>query len=160
MLVSFEELPDDTRIWIYQANRPFTEKELEEIEPRICEFVKGWSTHGTELRTGYAIKYRRFIVLGIDENFAGAGGCTVDDSVYFIKDLEKDYNVDLLDKLNVTFRQGEYIAHKALKDFKQMVKNKAVSPKTIVFNNLVTTKGEFEEAWEIPLIESWHKRLS
>jgi hypothetical protein len=40
-----------------------------------------------------------------------------------------------------------------------MVKQKAVSPQTIVFNNLVNTKAEYEEFWEVPMTESWHSRL-
>jgi hypothetical protein len=61
--------------------------------------------------------------------------------------------------MNVTFRQGEYIAYKPLKEFREMAKNKAVSAKTVVFNNLVATKQEYLEDWEVPAGESWHKRF-
>jgi hypothetical protein len=40
-----------------------------------------------------------------------------------------------------------------------MAKEKAVTSKTIVFNNLINTKGEFEEFWEVPAEESWHSRF-
>ena len=40
-----------------------------------------------------------------------------------------------------------------------MVKDKAVSAQTIVFNNLVNTKIEYEENWEVPLEDSWHNRF-
>jgi hypothetical protein len=45
---------------------------------------------------------------------------------------EQKYKVDLLDKMNVTFKLGEHIAHKPLIDFKKMVKDKAVTGNTIV----------------------------
>jgi len=61
--------------------------------------------------------------------------------------------------MNVSFKNGEFVAYKQLIDFKKMVKQKAVSPTTIVFNNLVNTKLEYEEFWEVPMIESWHSRL-
>jgi hypothetical protein len=41
-----------------------------------------------------------------------ATGCSIDKSVQFIQSLEKKYDVDLLDKMNVTFKLGEHIAHK------------------------------------------------
>ena len=41
--------------------------------------------------------------------------------------------------------QGEYIVYKTLIDFKKMVKDKAVSKNTIVFNNLVANVGEFNK---------------
>jgi len=40
-----------------------------------------------------------------------------------------------------------------------MAKDKAVTGSTIVFNNLVNTIEEFNEAWEVPAEESWHSRF-
>ncbi|MGM0635182.1 MAG: ABC transporter ATPase [Bacteroidota bacterium] len=159
MLVDFNELPDHARIWIYQANRSFTEEEQDEIRIRISSFLEEWTAHGSSLKAGFQLKYKRFIILGLDQSQASASGCSIDASVHFIQELEKRYEVDLLDKMNVTFKQGKFLAYKDLKEFKKMVKNKAVSANTIVFNNLVNNKGEFEDAWEVPLSESWHSRF-
>ena len=41
----------------------------------------------------------------------------------------------------------------------QFVKENKVTPETIVFDNMVTTKAAFERHWEIPAKESWHKRF-
>ncbi|MBI6115163.1 ABC transporter ATPase [Salegentibacter maritimus] len=159
MLVPFENLPDSSRVWIYQANRSFTNEELEEIQSRLDQFVTQWTAHGAELKAGYLIKYKRFIVLALDQQINAASGCSIDASVHFIQQLEKDYNVDLLDKMNVSYKQGEFVAYKSLSDFRKMAKQKAVSPKTIVFNNLVNNKAEFLSDWEVPAAESWHKRF-
>jgi hypothetical protein len=40
-----------------------------------------------------------------------------------------------------------------------MAKEKAVSKNTIVFNNLVNSKREYQEFWEVPASESWHSRF-
>lgn len=159
MLVPFDELPDDARIWVYQCDRPFTDEELKEVEPATDEFLKEWAAHGSDLKAGYEIPYNRFIVIGLDQKMESPSGCSIDSSVHFIKDLEKSYNVDLLDRMNVTFKQGKYLDYKPLVDFKKLVKNRSVSPNTIVFNNLVNTKAEYEDYWEVPLAESWHKRF-
>lgn len=159
MLVPFEELPDHARVWIYQANRPFTEEELREIKPKLDDFIENWTAHGANLKAGYDLQYRRFITIGLDQETVTASGCSIDASVYFIQQLEKEYGVDLLDKMNVSYKQGEFIAYKPLLDFKKMVKNKSVSATTIVFNNLVTNKEEYQHDWEIPLKESWHNRF-
>ena len=42
----------------------------------------------------------------------------ISEAKHFIQQLEKDYNVDLMDKMNVSYKQGEYIAYKTLIDFK------------------------------------------
>lgn len=159
MLVDFNSLPEESRVWIYQANRSFSEEELEEIQAKLNTFIGNWTAHGSDLHAGYTIKYKRFIVIGLDQNQAKATGCSVDSSVHFIQQLEKDYNVDLMDKMNVSYKQGEYVAHKSLADFRKMAKDKAVSKNTIVFNNLVATIAEFNENWEVPASESWHGRF-
>lgn len=159
MLVDFNELPDHSRIWIYQSNRGFSEGELQELEQNLTEFLKQWTAHGSDLHAGFEIKYNRFIVIGLDQSNASASGCSIDASVHFIQGLEQRFQVELLDRMNVSFKQGEYVAYKSLQDFKKMAKEKAVSPNTIVFNNLVATKQEYLDSWEVPASESWHSRF-
>jgi hypothetical protein len=159
MYVPFENLPGESRIWIYQSNRKFSDAEFSEIETDLQSFLNGWAAHGTSLESSYLLKYNRFIILAVDQEVQPATGCSIDSSVEFIQSLEKKYDVDLLDKMNVTFKLGEHIAHKTLLDFKKMTKDKAVTENTIVFNNLVNNIEEFNDSWEVPAMDSWHSRF-
>jgi len=143
MLVDFKELPNSSRVWIYQCSRSFTEQEVSEITIELSTFITDWTAHGSDLKAGFEIKYNRFITIALDQSLNTASGCSIDASVHFIMQLEKKYDVLLLDKMNVSYKQGEYVAYKPLIDFKKMAKDKAVSLKTIVFNNLVANKGEY-----------------
>ncbi len=159
MLVEFNTLPEESRVWIYQANRSFNETELEEIQSKLDTFIENWTAHGSDLQSGYTIKYKRFIIIGLNQDLNKATGCSIDASVHFIQQLEKEYNVDLMDKMNVSYKQGEYVAYKSLTDFRKMAKDKAVSKNTIVFNNLVSNIAELKENWEVPASDSWHSRF-
>jgi len=159
MLVNFDTLPETARIWIYQCNCSFSDLELEEISNNLNIFLKSWTAHGADLQAGFEIKYKRFIIIALDQQMNAATGCSIDASVKFIQDLEATYKVDLLDKMNVSYKQGDYVAYKTLTDFKKMAKDKAVSKNTIVFNNLVNSKAEYLEFWEVPASESWHSRF-
>jgi hypothetical protein len=159
MLVEFNNLPDNSRIWIYQSNRKLSENEVSSISGKTDDFLKQWTAHGDDLEAGFEIKYNRFIVIGLNQANASASGCSIDASVNFIQSLEQEMEVDLLDKMNVTFYNGKFIAYKSLSDFKKMAKNRSVSPNTVVFNNLVHTKAEYLEYWEVPAKDSWHSRL-
>ena len=159
MYVPFENLPEDSKIWIYQSNRKFSDDEMTEIENDLKSFIVNWSAHGIVLEASYLLKYNRFIILAVNQEVQQATGCSIDSSVAFIQKLEQKYQVDLLDKMNVTFKNGEHIAHKSLIDFKRMAKEKAVTANTIVFNNLVNSIEEFNENWEVPAGESWHSRF-
>lgn len=159
MLVDFNTLPEESRVWIYQSNRSFTDTELENIKAKLDIFIENWTAHGSDLQASYTIEYKRFIVIALNQNMNKATGCSIDDSVRFIQQLENEYAVDLMDKMNVSYKQGDFVAYKTLTDFKKMAKERAVSKNTIVFNNLVNNIAEFKEHWEVPASESWHSRF-
>ena len=159
MFVEFSSLPKHSRIWIYQSDRKFSESEIIEIEESLKSFIDSWSAHGQSLEASFLLKYERFIIIAVNQDVQAVTGCSIDASVQFIQSLEEKFGVDLMDRMNVTFKTGEYIAYKSLIDFKKMAKAKSVSPSTIVYNNLVNTIEEWEEFWEVPAMESWHNRF-
>ena len=159
MLIPFENLPLESKIWIYQSNRKFSDAEFSEIEADVISFLEKWEAHSVGLECSYQMKYNRFIIIAVNQEVQAVTGCSIDSSVLFIQKLEQKYNVDLLDKMNVTFKNGEHIAHKSLIDFKKMAKEKAVTENTIVFNNLVNNIEEYNESWEVAAMDSWHRRF-
>lgn len=159
MLVPFKELPDSARVWIYQSDREFNSDEIELISNELEQFLVQWTAHGTDLKASFHLPYNRFIVIGLDESHASASGCSIDSSVRFIQQLQDKFQVDLLDKMNVTFKKDGDIRYKPLKEFRKMAKSGNVGKDTIVFNNLVNTKYEYQDFWEVPASESWHARF-
>ena len=159
MLVDFTKLPNESKIWVYQSSRKFYPEEIKEITPKIEGFLTSWNDNGAEIIASYQLKYDRFIIIAVDQTLESLSVPAIDTAVLFILGLQATYEVALLDKLNVSFKQGEYVQYKDLKEFQKLVKKKAVSAKTIVFNNLINTKEELENNWEIPITESWHNRF-
>ncbi len=159
MFVDFTKLPNESKIWIYQSSRKFYPEEIKEITQKIDHFLTSWNDNDTKIIASYQLKYDRFIIIAVDQTLGTISVPAIDDSVLFILSLQATYEVELLDKLNVSFKQGEYVQYKNLKEFQKLVKKKAVSAKTIVFNNLINTKGELEDNWELPITESWHNRF-
>ena len=159
MIIPFDKIPKESRVWIYQSNRKFSEKEITEITNKLKKFLENWTAHGSDLFCSFIIKYNRFIVIALNENSNKATGCSIDSCVHFVQELEHQYSVDLLDKMNVAFKQGEFISYKSLIEFKKLVKSNSVSKNTIVFNNLVTDVLDFNTNWEVPAYKSWHSRF-
>ena len=148
----------DTKVWIYPSSRKFYKNELEGLETKTKAFVLQWAADHALVDASYALKYDRFIVF-----FAGAKNKistkALDQMAAFVLQLQNHYQVTLLDKMNVCFKQGPYVQYKALKEFKKLVRDKAVNKNTLVFNNLVSNKYEFDAFWEIPAGESWYGNL-
>jgi len=159
MLVDYNTLPDTARVWVYQSDRKFKAEELVVIHEKASEFINSWTRHGDDLKGGYIVMYNQFLVLAIDESFANASGCSIDSSVRFVKSLESQLSLDLMNKLNVSFKDGENIYIVSLADFQNYVKSNKITADTIVFNNMIQTKGEIERLWEVPAKDSWHQRF-
>ncbi len=159
-MTPYSELSPQSKIWIYQSNRPFTNSETTHIQQEIADFANQWAAHGQGLKAFGTLYYNQFIVLMVDESIQGASGCSIDSSVHFLKDLQKKYNVNLFDRLNMTYRNASnQIATANRDEFEKLVNIGEINDTTIVFNNLVRNKQEFETKWEIPMAESWHKRV-
>jgi hypothetical protein len=45
MFIPFENLPEDSKIWIYQSNRKFSDDEMIDIENDLKTFIENWSAH-------------------------------------------------------------------------------------------------------------------
>ena len=67
MYVPFENLPPESKVWIYQSNRKFTEEEWSAIATDLKTFIDSWSAHGTGLEASYLLKYYRFIILAVNQ---------------------------------------------------------------------------------------------
>ena len=156
MNMSYKNLADNTRVWVYQSNRPFSEQEVKSIQEHGVDFIKRWSAHGAKLNASFEVFHNLFIALFVDEEQAKATGCSIDKSVHLIKSLEKEFDVKLLDRDGVAFRDGKSISVLSRSEFLEKIRSGRLDGDTVVFNNLVSTKKEFETKWEVPLKESWH----
>ena len=159
MFTEYKNLPNNSRVWIYQSDREFSTKEVEFISEKAEEFINSWTRHGDDLKGSFTIKYNQFLVLAVDESFNNVSGCSIDSSVRFVQGLENELALDLMNKMNVTFKDGETINLVQLPDFQKFAKANKITSETIVFNNMVATKEDFENNWEVPAKESWHKRF-
>ena len=97
--------------------------------------------------------------LAVDESFNNVSGCSIDSSVRFVQELEKELQIDLMNKMNITFKDDNHINLVKLSDFQRFAKDRKITSETIVFNNMVNTKQDFENNWEVPAKQSWHNRF-
>jgi len=158
MFISFEKLSSTARIWIYQSDRRFTSTETNELNLLLEGFISEWTAHGNNLHGSFNIMYDQFIIIGVDENFNQASGCSIDASVNFIKSIEGQFNLSLNDRSKVAFLMDDEIVLEDFRNMKVLVNNNAISSETQTFNNHITTKKEWEEKWITPLEGSWLKK--
>jgi hypothetical protein len=154
------DFADDSRVWIYQSNRPFSKMESEEIEKMFSSFVDGWNSHGDKVKGFGALLLDQFIILMADESATGVSGCSTDSSVRLIKSIEEKFAVQLFDRQSLAFWLNDKITLIQLSDLDRAAENNILNANNLYFNNTVLTKKEFLEKWIAPVKGSWlGKRL-
>tara|TARA_R100000027_G_scaffold66715_1_gene63226 strand:- start:225 stop:719 length:495 start_codon:yes stop_codon:yes gene_type:complete len=158
MYTNFNDLDKSSRLWVYQSDRPFTKEEKEFILQNGKVFVENWTAHNKALNASIDVKYDQFVVLSVDETKAPATGCSIDKSVHFIKALENELKINLLDKSKIAFLMNGQVVLKNLPSIKSKIESDEITADLMTFNNMVTTKDEFENNWLIPASKSWMAR--
>lgn len=155
MYIPFNQLPPDSRVWIYQADRSFSEGEEKIISDSLKDFCGQWAAHGTQLETSFVIMHNQFIVLSVNENAYGASGCSIDGSVRVLKELTERLNIDFFNRTKIAFLIEGEIRLYSMSELPALFKSGKLSGSSISFNNLVPDKSSFEKAWKISVENSW-----
>lgn len=157
---SLQQFATTARVWIYQANEPFSEADIPAIKDHLQNFAGKWVSHSLQLTAGAELLHNRFVVLAVDENNAGASGCSIDSSVAFVKQLGAEYNRDLLDRMRFSYIDKNNQVQTVSKDeFKSLYAKSEITNETIVFDPLVKTVEELNTAFQKQLSDSWHSRF-
>jgi hypothetical protein len=156
-MTDYNALAPNSRVWIFQADREFSADETTSISNELLQFVDNWLSHGSLLKAHYKMLHNRFIIFFADEDGDNMCGRAIDASIRFIKELEKKYSVSLLDRSHVAYIKNDNVYACTLDELGQRIEAGKITPDTEVFNNLVSTKEEFDNHWTVPLAKSWHR---
>lgn len=148
-----------SRVWVYQSKRALTPAEAPAISNRVREFVNRWTSHKVGVEGDGILAYDRFVILMADESAVHVGGCSIDSSVHFIKSLEQEFNTSFFDRWNIAYKKDGLVHSCDRNELERLVNTGEVHDDTIVFNNLITTKQQLLNEWEIPFKNSWLKNL-
>lgn len=151
-------MPDNARLWIYQAERKLSDEEVKLVEANTEAFLTQWRAHGQDLKSSYAVEYNQFLIISVDESFSQASGCSIDASVHLIKALESALNVSFMTTSQVAFLQNEKIHLYPFNQLKTRVQEKAITPETLVFDNTVQNIAEFKSRWLKESSGTWVNR--
>lgn len=156
--MSFAEgLHPGSKVWVYHSDRIFTQDEVQQINTEISTFSTAWASHGQSLKATGKVILDRIIVLMVDESMAGASGCSVDASVAFVKNIALKYEVNLFDRMLITYIYEGQAHTTKLADLSSQIAGK--ESEVLVFDNLVKTKNDLQEKSILPVKDSWVNRF-
>lgn len=153
-------LSPSSRVWIYASDKPFADAEVPELRTKLKYFAQQWVSHNRQLMADADVLHNRFVVLMVDESQADASGCSIDKSVAFLKALQAEYGVDLFNRMIFSYQDVQGGVHSVDRDaFARLYATEQINDDTLVFDPLVATKADLDQAFVKKLSQSWHKRM-
>ena len=158
MWVNFDDLPLQSRVWVFQSNRMMSPDEQSSIDDAVKHFVQKWSTHGVQMLASHILYHNCFVVIAADEQKQAASGCSIDSFTALFKAFGTQYNLSFFDRFSIAHRSNDEVIISKIDDFKQLIDDGYITQDTLVFNNLIERRQDLSTKWELPLKESWQKR--
>mgnify|MGYP001422789841 CR=1 FL=1 len=158
MWVNFDELPLQSRVWVFQSNRIMSPSEQSSIDAAVKQFVQKWSTHGVQMFASHVLYHNCFVVIAADEQKQVASGCSIDSFTALFKAFGTQYNLSFFDRFSIAYILKDEVLISNLIEFKKLIADGLITQDTLVFNNLIDQRQDLYSKWEIPLKESWQKR--
>ena len=149
MLVNFNTIPEESRIWIYAAEQKLTNEQESYILQSISDHIKNWEAHKVPLTAGVAILENHFIVVALDESKNLASGCSIDTLQKLIQHLEKDLSISLLNRLNIFCKIEDEIL--CIPSFKL----ESIAKYNTLFYDLTIQKKSELHSYLKPISEGW-----
>ena len=163
MYTPFEDISKQARLWIYQANRPLSDHEVEQTQQWGEQFIEQWAAHGQDLRASITVLHHHFLVIALDEHHHAASGCSIDSSVGFIRAVEEALGengqpISFFDRTLIAFYENDSVKMVPLAQAKSHMAEGKISPDARMFNNLISIKADVETQWLVAVKDSWLAR--
>jgi len=155
MLVPFEQLSNDARVWVFQSILPMRTQQKESLLNFMNQFCTQWQSHGNELMAGYRIERGHFLIVGVDESNKDASGCSIDKLFQGLNEWQTVQGLDFFDRKFVAFIENDQVKFETIQHVKSNYKSGNFSDNTLIFNTLTNTKTQFNNSFVQPISESW-----
>jgi hypothetical protein len=157
MYVEIDTMDNDSRVWIFQADRIINENEINLIKTQAKIFTEQWASHDVELKSSVEIYHNLFLVIAVDDKAENPGGCSIDSMTGFIRETGKQFGINFFDRLKVVVEnKGELL----LMSFDEAGNLAKENPSIVVYDSLVSDMRELRTNWKKKFVESWHMKLA
>jgi hypothetical protein len=142
------------RVWAYTISKPLNVADTDVLLQSGQNFAKGWTAHDQQLTASFEIFKNKIIVVKVNEEVTGASGCSIDKLTRFVKETEQSFNIELMNRLLVAYKQGDDLEITHSSKVKDLLANGTMNENTVIYNTSLANEEELKN-WEQPLKNTW-----
>ncbi len=155
-LVSFDSLPDASRVWVFGSDNVISGEAEKALLARVDEFLEQWKAHGEPLHVGRQWREGRFLVVAVDQSTAGASGCSIDGLFRVLQQVQHEVAANLVGGGRVFYRDSTGgVCSVARGQLEDIATRGALSRDSVVFDTTVTDLGAWRQHFERPAKDCW-----
>jgi hypothetical protein len=145
------------KVWTYVISKELDENSRKALQQAGEDFVQHWTAHENKLKADFEIYGQRIVIVKVNEDVHGASGCSIDKLQRFIKETEKKFGIELLNRMLVALKKdGElFVTHSS--KISELLKAGSINENTPVLNTAASDENELN-SWEKPLKDTWLNR--
>lgn len=153
---SFDELPDDARVWVFASDRPLKSDDARTLLEAVDEFLRNWKAHGTPLRSAREWKDDRFLAIGVDPTVEQASGCSIDGLFRGLQVLEPSLGTRLVAGGRVFYQDADGHPQLATRaELPSLGARGILTERTAVFDTSITDAGAWRDRFVRPARDTW-----
>lgn len=150
----FRNFPQDSQVWIYQANRCLSYLETKKIQDLAKNYAHSWSAHGQPVTADAQVIFDHFLIFAVDDR-SHASGCSIDSSVAFVKQLEQEFELCFFDRMQIVLEKDDAFEQFHLNEIKAGLKNGYMDSSSYFFDNSINTLKDLKSKWHKKVAGSW-----
>lgn len=162
MTVSFDQLPDQARAWVYTSNRLLNDQEVHLVRSYLEQFTADWSSHGTPLKAAAQVFDHSVIVLAVEDGWDVASGCSIDKSVAVLKTIEQELHISLFDRLLLLHKAelNAPVSFISLPNLKKGIQEGVIPAESLIINTQADSLRAIKEGLWTEIKHSWLGKLT
>lgn len=158
--VDFDRLPEESRVWVYGADRDLDSSSESAMLGAVDEFLSHWAAHGVPLHSARRWDDRRFLTIAVDTTQEGASGCSIDALYRSLKSLEPSLGAKIVTSGLIYYRGKDGRIHSVTRDdFSSLAVKGEIDGDTEVFDLSVSQLEEWIVRFRSRAAHSWHASL-
>jgi len=128
------------------------------IRERGAAFTGAWRSHGQVVVGSLEVVNDHLIALGADIKDMRICGGAIDASTRLVKELERDLGLQLTDRMVVVYEKDSVLHTCRVPELEGLVKEGRLTGDTMVYDDLVATKGDMDARFRTPMRNTWMAR--
>ncbi|HRP89225.1 MAG TPA: hypothetical protein PKX92_04220 [Edaphocola sp.] len=146
------QFEENSKVWVYQSSRPFSEQQEKEVEEQVLHFTEQWEENGKRVHSWGKLLFGRFIIIIADEN---PEAYNLESMNRVLKSIERQYDCRLFDRPSNTFLIKNKAEVLPLNQVQYAIDKGFIQKETLMFNNMVENKKDLLTRWLQPISTTW-----